>query len=261
MYIVPFGTDPISGAPRFQTGAPRRMGQLQNIPWNEHRCLVVGYTRSVSCWSNNCACDLGIWQVSFDQLSGRLPSLGAVCHNWWYLKRYPPDTYKAHLDSHWADPLSLEWCQKDWWGIGFCGWNCAVPTPECWHNWSWLEMELYWRIPQTDDPHLVSWVEEYPDQVIVAPVSYGSHPLCEIPKVAPMGHSTLQPLNYSGDQPLCSEILDKYNIDVLHTLGINPIQNRFGQYPLCNVRQLCQPDELHRLLLDLVKDLLHRLPN
>jgi len=33
--------------------------------------------------------------------------------------------------------------------------------------------------------------------------------------------------------------------------------NQFSQFPLCNVYQLWQPDELHQLLLGLVKDLLH----
>jgi hypothetical protein len=53
------------------------------------------------------------------------------------------------------------------------------------------------------------------------------------------------------------ELLDETNIDVLHTFGIHPIRNQFWQYPLCNVYRLLQPDELHQLLLGLVKDLLH----
>jgi hypothetical protein len=53
------------------------------------------------------------------------------------------------------------------------------------------------------------------------------------------------------------ELLDETNIDVLHTLGVHPICNQFWQYPLCNVYRLWQPDELHQLLLGLVKDLLH----
>jgi len=35
------------------------------------------------------------------------------------------------------------------------------------------------------------------------------------------------------------------------------MRNQFWQFPLCNVYQLWQPDELHQLLLGLVKDLLH----
>jgi len=54
-------------------------------------------------------------------------------------------------------------------------------------------------------------------------------------------------------------LLDETNIDVLHTLGVHPIRNQFRQYPFCNVYHLWQPDELHQLLLGLVKDLLHRL--
>jgi len=52
------------------------------------------------------------------------------------------------------------------------------------------------------------------------------------------------------------ELLDETNINVLHTHCVQPISNQFWQYPLCNVYRLWQPDELHQLLLGLVKDLL-----
>ena len=38
--------------------------------------------------------------------------------------------------------------------------------------------------------HLAAWSGYYPYQVMVAQVSYGSCPMCESPKCAPMGHST-----------------------------------------------------------------------
>jgi len=72
-----------------------------------------------------------------------------------------------------------------------------------------------------------------------------------------MGHSTCRGLNNSQDQHVYSELLDETNIDVLHTLHVHPIHNQFWQFPLCNVYRLWQPDELHQLLLGLVKDLLH----
>jgi len=53
------------------------------------------------------------------------------------------------------------------------------------------------------------------------------------------------------------ELLEVNNIDALHTLGVHPIRNQFWQYPLCNVNRVWQPDELHQLLLGLVKDLLN----
>jgi hypothetical protein len=81
--------------------------------------------------------------------------------------------------------------------------------------------------------------------------------MCEIPKGAPMGHSSFRPLDNSRDQHIYSELLEDNNIDALHTLGVHPIRNQFWQYPLCNVYRLWQPDELHQLLLGLVKDLLH----
>jgi len=81
--------------------------------------------------------------------------------------------------------------------------------------------------------------------------------MCEIPKGAPMGHSAFRPLDNSRDQHVYSELLEDNHIDALDTLGVHPIHNQFWQYPLCNVYQLWQPDELHQLLLGLVKDLLH----
>jgi len=104
---------------------------------------------------------------------------------------------------------------------------------------------------------LVAWVGDYPEQVMIAQVSYGSCPMHEIPKGVPMGHSTCRAHDNSRDQYVCSELLDKTNIDVLNTLHVHPICNQFWQFPPCSVYQLWQPDELHQLLLGLVKDLLH----
>jgi len=81
--------------------------------------------------------------------------------------------------------------------------------------------------------------------------------MCEIPKRAPMGHSTPRPQDNSRDQHIHSELLEDNHIDALHTLGVHPIHNQFWQYPLCNVYRLWQSDELHQLLLGLVKDLLY----
>jgi hypothetical protein len=80
--------------------------------------------------------------------------------------------------------------------------------------------------------------------------------MCEIPNARPMGHSTFRPLGTPQDQHVYLELLDETNIDVLHTLGVHVIYNQFWQYRLCNVYRLWQPDELHQLLLSLVKDLL-----
>jgi len=104
---------------------------------------------------------------------------------------------------------------------------------------------------------LAAWVGDYLEQVMVAQVTYGSCPVCEIPKGAPMGHSTFRPLDNSRDQHIYSELLEDNNIDALHTLGVHPIHNQFWQYPLCNVYHLWQPDELHQLLLGLVKHGMH----
>jgi len=106
-------------------------------------------------------------------------------------------------------------------------------------------------------PLFAAWVWEYPEQVMIAQVSFGTCPMCEIPKGAPIRHSTCRALDTSRVQHVYSELLDKTNIDVLHTLHVHPIRNQLWQFPLCNVYPLWQPDELHQLLLGLVKDLLH----
>jgi len=80
--------------------------------------------------------------------------------------------------------------------------------------------------------------------------------MCETPKVAPMGHSTFRPLHNSRDLHISLELLEDNNIDALHTLGVCPICTQFSQYPLCNVYCFWQPDELHQLLMGLVKNLL-----
>ena len=81
--------------------------------------------------------------------------------------------------------------------------------------------------------------------------------MSEIRKGAPIGHSTCRVLDNPRDQHVYSELLDETSIDALHTLRVHPIRNQFGQFPLCSFQQLWQPDELHQLLLGLIKDLLH----
>jgi len=92
---------------------------------------------------------------------------------------------------------------------------------------------------------------------MVAQVSYGSCPMCEIPKGVPMGHSSFRPLDNSRDWHIYSELVEGNDLGAFYTLGVHLVRNQFWQYPLCNVYHLSQPDELHQLLLGLVKDLLH----
>jgi len=94
-------------------------------------------------------------------------------------------------------------------------------------------------------PLLAAWVGDYPEEVMIAQVSYGSCQMCEIPKGAMMGDSTCRALDNSLDQHVHSELLDETNIDVLHTCHVHPIRNQFWQFPLGNVYRLWQPDELH----------------
>jgi len=107
-------------------------------------------------------------------------------------------------------------------------------------------------------PMWAAWVREYPEQVIVALVSYGSCPMCEIPNGASMGLWIFWPPDNSGDHHDYLELLANTIIDALHSLGFHPIYTQFWQYPLCNVFWLCQTDLLHHLLLGFVKVLLNR---
>jgi hypothetical protein len=106
---------------------------------------------------------------------------------------------------------------------------------------------------------LAAWVGDYPEEVMIAHVSYGSCPIFEVPNGALMGYSTIRPLDNSRDQHIYSELLEDNHIEALRNLGVHPIPSQFWQYPLCNLYRLWQPDELHQLLLGLVGDLLHRL--
>jgi len=72
-------------------------------------------------------------------------------------------------------------------------------------------------------PLLAAWVRDYLEQVRVAQVPYGSCPMCEIAKGAPMRHSSFQPLDNPQDQHVYFKLLDETDIDVLHTLGVHPI--------------------------------------
>jgi hypothetical protein len=106
---------------------------------------------------------------------------------------------------------------------------------------------------------LAAWVGDYPEEVMIAHVSYGSCPIFEVPNGALTGYSTVRPLDNSRDQHIYSELLEDNHIEALRNLGVHPIPSLFWQYPLCNLYRLWQPDELHQLLLGLVGDLLHRL--
>jgi hypothetical protein len=106
-------------------------------------------------------------------------------------------------------------------------------------------------------PLLAPWDRDHLEEVIIAQVSYGSYPMCHIPKDAPMWHSTFRLLDNLRDQHIYSKLLEDNHIDALLTLSVHPISHQFWKYPLCNIYRLWQPNELHQLLLGLVKDLLH----
>jgi hypothetical protein len=103
-------------------------------------------------------------------------------------------------------------------------------------------------------PLLAAWVGDYPEQVIVPQVTYGSCPMCEIPQGVPIGDSTFRPLDSLRDEHIHSELLADNNLEALQTVGIHRIRNHFWEYSLSNVYWLWQPDEFPPLLLGLVRD-------
>jgi len=257
MYPVPPSTSPISGTPRFWTSAPRWLWGLSNLELDKHARLVVGYAGSTSCQSNDCVSLMCIWQDSFVSSFGRSTCLAAVSHNCKYLKRYPPHTQKCAWNRVRLIPCPL----KD-----------AKNIEEAWHNAvGTLLSQLRhlditgpaWKRDCADGfqrqcyPLLAAWVGDYLEQVMVAQVSNGSCPMCEIPTGALMGHSTFWPLDNSRHRHRYLQLLEENNLDPLYTLGVHSICNQFWQYPPCNVYRLWQTDELHQLLPGLVKDLLN----
>jgi len=164
--------------------------------------------------------------------------------------------------------------KRTWILVGLipCPPNGAKNTDEAWHSTVGTVRSLLQNLDITGSglkwdcadgfqrqcyPLLAAWVGDYLEQVMVAQVSYGSCPMCEIPKGALRGHSTFRPHDKPRDQDVYLELLDETNINVLHTLGVHLIRIQFWQYHLCNVYRLWQPDEFHQLLLGLVKNLLH----
>jgi hypothetical protein len=91
---------------------------------------------------------------------------------------------------------------------------------------------------QQCDPLLAAWVRDYLEQVMVAPVSGGSCPMCEIAQGELMGHSYFQPPDHSRDHQIYLEPLENNDIDAQHTLEVCPNPNQFCQYPLRNVYRL-----------------------
>ena len=82
-------------------------------------------------------------------------------------------------------------------------------------------------------PVLGAWVGDYPEQVMIAQFSYGSGPMCEIPKGVSMGHSAFRPLDNSRDEQVYSELLEDNYIDALDTLGVNPKSATSSGNTLC----------------------------
>ena len=92
---------------------------------------------------------------------------------------------------------------------------------------------------------------------MIAHVSYGSCPMCEMPQVVEMAYSNFRPLGNLRDYHVYLNLLEETNINIPHSLHVHPICNQFWQFPLCNVYQRWQACEMHQLLMGLVQDLLH----
>jgi len=82
MYPVSPSTSSFSGTPRFRTSAPHLLWGPSKLQEDEYWQLVMRYTTSTSCRSDDCASHLSIWPDSLDQCFGWSASLAAVSYNW-----------------------------------------------------------------------------------------------------------------------------------------------------------------------------------
>jgi len=60
------------------------------------------------------------------------------------------------------------------------------------------------------------WVGDYPDEVMVAEVTYHSYLMCDILECAPIQRWTFKPLNHSQDKDVYSALLQETDSDSLH---------------------------------------------
>jgi hypothetical protein len=192
MCTVPFGTSRISGVPRFWTGAPCWLGKSPNIQRDDPRRFVVGYARSASCWSDDCASHFASDKTHLTNSSGdrhAWPQYLTIGNIWKDTRRtpnkrawilvglipYPPKGAK-NIDETWHSVVGTVLSplrNLDITGPGL-KWFCA----------DGFQRQCY--------PLLAAWVGDYPEQVMVAQVSYGSCAMCEIPKGA-----TIRAFNFS----------------------------------------------------------------
>jgi len=122
-----------------------------------------------------------------------------------------------------------------------------------------LKWNCAYGLQQQCLPRLTAWVRDQPEQVMVAQVSYGSCPMCQIPTRTLLGKSTFRPLINSRDQHVYPEMVEDDNIDALQSRDVCTICNQLWQSPLRNVYRLWLSDTIHQLLLGLANDLLQRL--
>jgi len=108
-------------------------------------------------------------------------------------------------------------------GLNPCSPKGAKSTDEAWHSAVGTELSPL-RIIDITGPGsksisadgsrsqcyllVAAYVGDHLEQVMVAQVSYGKCPVCEIPKGAPICHSTFQPLDNSKDQHVYPELPD-----------------------------------------------------
>jgi len=118
-------------------------------------------------------------------------------------------------------------------------------------KWDWAD-----GFQQRCYPVWAAWVGNYTEQVMDDQV------ICLMPNEHNFWRCDdrvfhFRPFDNSRDHNIHLELLEERYMDAVYTLGVHLICNQFWQYPFCNVYRLWQPDELHQLLLGLVKDILN----
>jgi len=104
------------------------------------------------------------------------------------MKAYSQYSLNVYLDSRRDEPMFLEWCKnpkKAWYNtVG----TVLCPVRKLDISGPDLRWDCADEFERQCFPLLAYHVRDYPDEVIVAQVSYGSCPMCEIPQGVSMGH-------------------------------------------------------------------------
>jgi len=194
MYPVPPNTSSFSGIPRFRTSVPHWLWWPLDPQRDAHRHTQDQLPAIVTIVPVVCASvKTHLTNFSEDQHAWLLyPTIGNIQNDicWtpsiptWSLVGLIPCALKGakNIEEAWHSAVGTVMSQLRHLDITGPGlkWDCS-------DGYQWQHYPL-----------LAAWARAYTEQVMVAQVSYGSCPMCEIPKGAPMGIPTVDSLLTQG---------------------------------------------------------------